>query len=266
MPITGHTALFAILADPVVHVKAPERLNRLWADQGFDGTMVPMQVPAEDLEAVVAGLRRMRNLQGLVITMPHKRAMAALCDELGPQARGVGAVNIVHRRVDGSLVGEVIDGIGFVAGLREAGLDPAGRSVYIAGAGGASSAIGSALADAGIARLTLANRTAETARRLADRLMAAHPSLPVSVGTRSPAGHDLVVNATSLGMQPGDPLPLDTDALDADQVVCEVIMQPAETPLLKAAAARGCRVQPGAPMLAAQLGLMDSFLRRGTLG
>lgn len=263
MPITGHTTLFAILADPIAQVKTPERLNALWAEQGFDGAMVPMQVAADSLGTVVAGLRATRNLQGLVITLPHKRAMALLCDELTPAARAAGAVNLVHFRADGRLVGAMIDGIGFVGGLRNAGLDPAGRSAYIAGAGGASSAIAFALADAGISRLTIANRTAETARALADRVMAAFPSLPVNVGTRSPAGHDLVVNATSLGMKPDDALPLDIDLLDASQVVAEIIMQPAETALLKAAAARGCRVHPGAPMLAAQLALMDPFLRRG---
>ena len=258
--ITGTTRVFAILADPIHHVKTPQGINRLFGSHGFDGVLVPVHVGAQGLAAMVEGLRRMQNLGGFVVTVPHKTAMAALCDELTPAAARIGAVNVVRRTADGRLVGGILDGDGFVAGLRGAGIEPAGHSVYLAGAGGAACAIAHALAGAGVACLTIANRTTARAAELVARLKEDFPALVITVGSDDPSGHDLVVNATSLGMQEDDALPLDTGRLAAGQTVAEIIMQPAETPLLRAAAARGCRVHSGAPMLANQLALMAEFM------
>ncbi|MNZ94553.1 Shikimate dehydrogenase [compost metagenome] len=155
----------------------------------------------------------------------------------------------------------MLDGEGFVSGLRSQGLDPAGRSVYLAGAGGAASAIAFALAGAGVSRLTIANRTADKARQLIDRIARQYPALTLAVGSENPAGHDMVVNGTSLGLRPGDALPLDVGLLEPQQIVAEIIMQPAETSLLLAAQARGCRIHLGAPMLTSQIALMAAFMR-----
>ena len=258
--ITGNTRIFAILADPIHQVKTPEGINRLFEAQAYDGVLVPIQVAAPDLPAMVQGLRRMNNLGGFVVTVPHKTAMPDLCDELTPAAARTGAVNVVRRTADGRLVGGILDGDGFVTGLRREGIEPGQCSVYLAGAGGAACAIADALAQAGVARLTIANRTTARAAELVARLREGFPALPIEVGSDDPSGHDLVVNCTSLGMHPGDPLPFYVDRLAAHQTVAEIIMQPAETPLLKAAAARGCRVHFGAPMLASQLALMAEFM------
>lgn len=128
------------------------------------------------------------------------------------------------------------------------------------GAGGAANAIAFALAQAGVSRLIIANRTRAKAEDLAQRVAAFLPATKVEIGSPDPSGHDLVVNATSLGLKDGDPLPLDADRLDASQVVAEIIMQPETTALLAAAAARGCRVHPGKPMLTCQLDLMADFM------
>lgn len=258
--ITGHTRIFGILADPIHHVKTPQGINGLLDAHGFDGVMVPIHVRAEDLAAMVDGLRRMNNLAGFVVTVPHKTAMPALCDELTPTAARIGAVNVVRRTADGRFVGGMLDGEGFVAGLRSAGIEPAGRSAYLAGAGGAASAIAFALALSGVARLTIANRTTAKAVELVARLKEDFPDLAITVGTHDPSQHDLVVNGTSLGLRDGDALPLDVDRLTPAQTVAEIIMQPAETPLLRAAAAKGCRVHFGAPMLASQVALMAEFM------
>ncbi len=263
--ITGHTTVFGILADPIHHVKTPQRINALFQSQGFDGVMVPIHVKPQDLETVLAGLRGMHNLAGCVITVPHKTAITALCDELTDAARAVGAVNVIHRRANGQVIGTMLDGEGFVAGLRQAGIEPRGRSAWLAGAGGAASAIAVALARSGVSRLTLHNRTRSKAQDLLARVQAMHPQLSLAVGSEDAGGHDLVVNATSLGMAADDPLPLDASRLQASQIVAEIIMTPADTALLQAARARGCRVHPGAPMLAAQIALMAAFMRNGTL-
>ena len=138
MEITGHTQIFGILADPIHHVKTPQGINRLLEARRFDGVMVPIHVGAEGLGAMVDGLRRMNNLGGFVVTVPHKTAMPALCDELTPAAQRIGAVNVVRRTGDGRLVGGMLDGEGFVAGLRSEGIEPAGLATYLAGAGGAA--------------------------------------------------------------------------------------------------------------------------------
>lgn len=258
--ITGHTRVYGILADPIHHVKTPQMVNALAARENLDAVLVPMHVSPDDLAALVAGLKRMRNLGGIIVTVPHKTAIVELCDEVTDSARRIGAVNTIRREADGRLIGEMLDGKGFVGGLIAGGIDPKGRSAYLAGAGGAANAIAFALVEAGVSRLTIANRTRAKADDLAGRLKDAFPGAQVDIGTPDPSGHDIVVNGTSLGLKDGDALPLDTDRLQPEQTVAEVIMQPEETALLKAAAARGCRVHFGKPMLACQLDLMADFL------
>jgi shikimate dehydrogenase len=139
--ITGRTAIWGILADPIHHVKTPQALNALMQEHNVDGVMIPFHVGAGGLDSLVAGLRSMHNLKGFVVTVPHKTAIVDLCDEVSEQAQAIGAVNTVRREDDGRLVGEMLDGAGFVAGLRQGGVEPRERSVYLAGAGGAANAI-----------------------------------------------------------------------------------------------------------------------------
>jgi shikimate dehydrogenase len=219
-----------------------------------------VHVPAGGLADVLAGLRRMRNLAGFVVTVPHKTAVASLCDELGPAGRAVGAVNTVRRTADGRLVGDMFDGAGFVEGLRSQGHDPAGRRVLLLGAGGAASAIAFALAEAGARRVTVANRTRAKAQAVADRVRRAFPGADVAVGDADPRDHDMVVNATSLGMRPEDPLPLDVDLLRQDVLVAEIIMKPELTPLLEQARQRQCPIHYGRHMLDRQVELMARFM------
>lgn len=258
--ITGRTRFLAILADPVHHVKTPQRINALLRAHGFDAVMVPLHVGESDLPSVLEGLRRTQNFAGCVVTVPHKTRVPALCDEISDAASQIGAVNVVHRMPDGRLRGGMLDGIGFVEGLRGAGIDLGGLAVYLAGAGGAASAIAFALAEAGVSRLTVSNRSVDRAAALIARLRASHPGLEAAVGGPDPSDHDLVVNATSLGLRTDDALPLDVSKLEARQIVAEIIMDPADTPLLKIARERGCRVHEGAPMLASQVRLMAAFM------
>ena len=256
--ITGHTRVWGILADPIRQVKTPQGLNAIMRERGVDGVMVPVHVAAADLRAVVDGLRRQRNFHGFIATVPHKTAVLDLCDEVDEAARRIGAVNAV-RQEGGRLIGTMLDGAGFVAGLRAAGIEPSGMRAYLAGAGGAANAIAFALAEAGVAHLTIANRTRERAEALRDRLAVGHPGFPVALGDAEPAWHDLLVNATSLGLAEGDPLPFSVARLGGGEIVAEIIMQPEVTPVLAAAAARGCRTHPGRPMLDGQLRLMADF-------
>ncbi|GJE02942.1 shikimate dehydrogenase family protein [Methylobacterium isbiliense] len=257
--ITGTTRVYGILADPIYHVKTPEVMNALFARAGVDGVLVPFHVAPDGLAAAVEGLRRMHNFGGFIATVPHKTAMLDLCDEVSPDARGVGAVNCVRRDPDGRMIGTMLDGLGFVAALRASGEDPAGKRVCLAGAGGAASAIAFALAGAGIAHLTVVNRTPARTDGLLARLAVAYPGLSLAT---DPGGgtHDILVNGTSLGMRADDPLPLDPALLAARPFVAEAIMEPEITPLLAAAEAAGCRVQRGRPMLDCQIVLMAQHM------
>lgn len=258
--ITGKTRIFGIVADPIAHVRTPEVMNELFAARHADAVMVPLHVRVEDLETVLAAVRRVRNLAGLIVTVPHKTAVTGLCDAVGEQARLVGAANAVRREDDGRLACDMFDGKGFLGGLLGEGIDPKGRKVLVIGAGGAAAAIAFALAAHGVAALAIANRTQHKARALAARVARAFPACAVTGGVPAPAGCELVVNATSLGLRPGDALPLDVDLLRPGMVAAEIIMKPARTAFVQAAEAKGCRVHLGRHMLDAQIRLLADFL------
>ncbi len=258
--ITGTTRFVPILAHPCRHVRTPGIFNAECAAREIDMAMVPMDVAPERLEAMVAALRGVENLAGMVVTIPHKAAIAAFCDRLTDAAAMLGVCNIIRREADGRLTGAMFDGEGFVAGLREQGHEPRGKSVLLVGAGGAAAGLAHALAGAGVGRLTLANRSPAKAEALAAALGAAFPGITVDLGPMDPAGYDIAVNGTSLGMHAGDPLPFDPARLSPGTLVAEVVMQPDVTPLLTAAAARGCPTHKGLHMITAQVRLLVDFL------
>jgi shikimate dehydrogenase len=258
--VDGRTRFFGIVADPIAQVKTPQGINRIAAEHGANSVMIPLHVAPAELPAAFTGLRVIKNFGGMIVTVPHKVAALTLCDEVSARARQVGAVNAVRREADGRLLGDIFDGIGFITGLERAGIEVKGRRVYLVGAGGAANAIAFALADAGVAELTIANRTAAKAEQLASHLGSHYPQLNISIGSPNPSGHEIVVNATSLGMKEGDPYPLDTAGLSLGMTVAEIIMEPEMTPLLAAARERGCRLHFGKPMLDCQLELMASFM------
>lgn len=261
--VSGTTRLVGVVADPVAHVQAPQALNDLFVGRGVDAVAIPMHVAPSDLSTFLTGVRGLRNLAGMVITVPHKVSVTGLCDDLTEDAVLAGAANVVRWTAEGRLAGALFDGLGFVAGLVGQGHDPKGRAVLLVGAGGAASAIAVALVRAGVGRLTIANRSRAKAEALADRLRAAYPRADVQAGPAEPADHDIVVNGTSLGLRPDDPLPLDAATLRAGTVVAEVIMQPERTPLLVAAEARGCVIHLGRHMLDAQLSQIADFFIGG---
>lgn len=258
--ITGHTRLYGIVAHPIAHVKTPEEMNNHFAALGYDGVLVPFHVQPENLEGFVDSLRRIENFGGLIVTVPHKAAILPLCDSVVGDAAAIGAVNTIRRDPDGSLVGAMLDGKGFVMGLVANDIDVAGMDACLLGAGGAASAIAFALAEAGVAHLRIVNRSHDKADDLARRVSAHYPGVKVSAGAPETASRDLVVNATSLGLKAGDALPLSDLAFRPGQIVAEAIMEPEVTPILAEAQARGARVHFGRPMLRQQIRLMGDHM------
>lgn len=256
--ITGKTKLYGIVGHPIEHVRVPATFNERFLRQSIDAVSLPIHVLPERLGAAIGGLRALENLVGFVVTAPHKKAMVAMCDEVLGEARLVGAVNTVRREPDGRLVGELFDGVGFVKGLTDLGQSPAGKRVFMMGAGGAGNAVGFALARAGASALTIRNRTPERAEDLARRIGAAYPACKVQAGSGDPAEHDIAINATSCGLKADDPLPFQVDHLKGT-LVAEVIMKPQRTALLTRAAERGLPTHEGRYMLDYQMDLMFDF-------
>lgn len=260
MILSSKTHLFGIIADPVDHLTAPQRFQNLFAEWQYDGLMVALRVGPSDLPAFFLAARGLRNLKGLVVTVPHKIAALGLLDSVSETARMVGAVNVISRHSDGSLHGDQMDGLGFVEGMKREGHDIAGRSVFIAGAGGAASGICFALAAAGAARITVYNRTLRRAETLAKRVASFYPNCLVRTGTGNPSGHEIVVNATTLGINESDPMPFDFSGLHPSMLAADVIATPKETPFLKAAALAGCSIFHGEGMIVPQMSLLAKFM------
>lgn len=253
MKIDGHTELIAHIGFPTHAFKAPLIYNPYFASAGINAVVVPMGCEAPHYPALLRSVFALSNIRGALITMPHKVSTVALLDDVSAAVRVAGACNAVRRTPQGRLQGDMFDGEGFVRGLRRKGLVLRGADALVVGSGGVGSAIAASLAAAGVARLALFDVQAAAAEGLAARLRAEFPALRVETGQRDPAGFALVVNATPLGMEPGDPLPLDVTRLQPHTFVGEVVMRQRTTAFLAAAQARGCRVQVGSDMLFEQI-------------
>lgn len=260
--IGGGTRLMGVIGDPVAQVQTPGAINPIFASMGADIVCVPMHVPAADLRTCWAGLRAMSNVVAFGVTLPHKQRVLTLCDSLDPVADRVGAVNVVIRQADGSLRGFQFDGQGFVRGLQTANIRIRGRSCLMIGAGGAAVAIAFALAQAGASEIVIANRTRSKAIELADKLNGVLGSSLARAGDAAPESGQLVINATSLGLQATDPMPLEPALLNPGMTVAEVVAHPEFTPLLQAARARGVEVHSGLRMIEGQVGVIAEHVCR----
>ena len=247
--ISGKTTLIAHLGYPTESFKAPMIYNPWFDRQGIDAVVMPMGVKTEDYAGVLASLFKLTNIRGALVTMPHKITTLSLVDEATPTAKIAGACNAILKRPDGSLLGDQFDGAGFVRGVQRKGRALEGARVLVSGSGGVGSAIAASLAAAGVAEMALYDSSAASSEALAGRLRAHYPQLVVTTGSNDPAGFDLVVNATPLGMKEGDPLPFDVARIAPSTFVGEVVMKSEYTPLLRAVRDKGCAVQVGTDML-----------------
>jgi len=249
MSLTGQSRLAGVIGWPVSHSRSP-RLHGFWLDElGIDGAYVPLAVPPDRLGDALKGLPAL-GFRGANMTVPYKTAALDACDSLDPAARAIGAVNTIVVGEDGMLAGMNTDAMGFLANLdQESGFRAAGKNAVVLGAGGAARAIAWALADAGAARVTVVNRTPERAEVLAADLGGPLTARPWTALADSLAGADLLVNATSLGMQGKPPLDVDLSPLGADAVVNDIVYTPLKTELLRQARGRGLTVVDGLGML-----------------
>jgi shikimate dehydrogenase len=255
------TGRVGIIGFPLGHSISPAFQQAAFDELGLDCAYERWPTPSDELEARIQSLRGPEVL-GANVTVPHKQAVISLVDEIDPIASRIGAINTIVRNVNGTLRGHNTDAEGFIRSLRaDTGFDPAGRAVVILGAGGAARAVAFGLADAGIKRITILNRTKEKAMELADavaraasiRVTGASPG-PESALNGDPAP-DLIVQCTSIGMSGGSEegkAPEISGLISDGTLVCDLVYNPIVTPLLRLAAARGARTLGGLSMLVHQ--------------
>ena len=251
--INGNTELIAHIGYPTHTFKSPMIYNPYFEESGINAVVVPFGCKPEQFKTFLPAVFSLENIRGALITMPHKVAVLDLLDEVTPTVRVAGACNAVKKLADGRLVGDMFDGAGFVRGVQRKGFDLSAKRVLVVGSGGVGSAIAASLAGAGIAAISLFDVNTAACEGLAQRIRQHYPQIEVRTGSNDPVGHDLVVNATPMGMNEGDPLPLDVTRLSPETFVGEVVMRQETTAFLAAAQARGCKTQVGSDMLFEQI-------------
>ncbi|MBV8915724.1 MAG: hypothetical protein JOZ05_22140 [Acetobacteraceae bacterium] len=262
--IDGKTGIIAHIGYPTESFKSPMIYNPWFAARGINATVIPMGCKREDYASFLKLVFRLTNVQGALITMPHKVTTLDLVDEASVSAKIAGACNAVKLDERGVMIGDMFDGEGFVRGVLKKGRKLAGANALVAGCGGVGSAIAASLAKAGVARLGLYDAFSESMNALAERLRTHYSKLDVRTGSANSTGYDIVVNATPLGMNKDDPLPLDVERISPKAFVGEVVMKEEITPFLAAARARGCDYQVGTDMLFEQIPAYLEFFGFGT--
>lgn len=256
--VDGATRLYGIIGDPVAQTASPRVFSARFRAAGRNAILLPFHVPGAAFETTVRGIMALANLDGIIVTVPYKARMLQFVDRILPTAKKVGAVNALRREADGQWSGDMFDGRGMVRAITARAGAVAGRNVMLIGAGGAGSAIACALAEAGVASITLCDTDTRRAHVLAARLAHIAPACVLRVGPATSDGIDLLVNASPVGMNPQDGLPAPLGKLDPRVIVADVVVAD-ETPLLRHARACGCATVRGQEMMLAQVDEMLAF-------
>ena len=260
--VSGTTDVYLILGDPVEQVRAPESFNLIFARMGIDAVLVPAHVAPEHLEAFVKAAFLTKNIKGMWVAIPHKAPITRLLDNCSELGRIAGAVNGIRRNADGRIEGGLFDGEGFVASLDYFGIGYAGKRALVIGAGGGASAIAVSLACAGArscAEVALFDPVPGKAADVAARIALASQSNVHATGSNDPAGYDLVINASPLGLKTTDPMPCDVSRMEPHAALVDILMKNQPTPVVRAARARGLVAQPGFEMMIQQTHLYLEF-------
>jgi shikimate dehydrogenase len=257
--LDGATRLFPIIGDPVEHAKSPQRFSQGLAGRRVNALCVPMVVPEGALDDVMRGLARVPNIDGLLVTMPHKFTSFAYCATSSKRASLPRGVSVMRRNADGTWHGDMLDGLAFVKAQVDAGAKPHAARVLLIGAGAAGSAIAIALLEAGVRELVIHDTDAARVSQLLG-ILGELGAGRAKVGGPDPAGFDMVCNATPMGFTDSDPLPVAADRLEPSMFVGDVIARHGVTPLLKAAEAAGCKTANGTQMVEAVQEMMLDFM------
>lgn len=256
---SGATRVHFIVGDPIAQVKSPFGVTQAFEQAGRDAICVPAHVRTADLGQWLKGVSLAHNVDGIIVTVPHKFDCYALCATASPRAEFLKTVNTMRRSADGSWYGDMFDGLGYIEAMRAKGCAPEGKKALLVGAGGAGSAIAHALVMAGVRELAIHDPDHTRRDSLINRL-ASLKKAQVTAGSADPTGMDIAINATPIGMKANDPTPIDTHAITAHMFIGCVITAPAVPPLIEVARAKGCNTMTGADMFARVRDLMVNFL------
>ena len=257
--LNGATRVHFIVGDPIAQVKSPAGVTQAFHDAGRNAICIPAHVAPADLAHWAKSVSLAQNVDGIIVTVPHKFASFDLCHTTSERSSFLKAVNTLRRNRDGSWHGDMFDGMGYVEALQAKGCNPRGQRVLLVGAGGAGSAIAYSLMTAGVKELAV--HDADSVRR--DALVSQLASLGlgrVTTGGNDPTGFEICINATPIGMKDTDPHPIDSRKFTAKQFVGCVITAPSVPPMIAAARAKGCNTLTGTDMFTRVRDLIVNFL------
>lgn len=262
--IAGKTKVFGVVADPITHVRAPEVFNKIFKQNKIDAVCVPFHICNEDILSFISICKKWKNLSGIFVTIPHKEIIATACDTLNKEAELIGAVNVIRPEKNGGWRGAMYDGSGFVNAMKQHSFNFNNKNVAIFGAGGAATAIVSALIKENIENITIVNRNIDRAVNVKTKMVKSQGSkvankIHVVKASEIHYDYDLIINATPLGLDANDALPIPTEIINNKVFVAEIIMKPHNTKLISYAEKVGCKVFRGAAMFDSQVELIRKF-------
>lgn len=257
--LNGETRIFYIVGDPIAQVKSPSLLTKSLNARGENAIVIPAHIAANDLLSFVESAKLMKNLDGVVFTIPHKFAGLELCDESSERARYAGSANVMFRQKNGLWWGDNTDGQGYMDGIQAQGFNVKNKAALLVGAGGAGSAIAFEILERGASLLKIYDQNDKRLSRLVETLKEKFGD-KVFAGDSDPEGVDLVANATPVGMKSGDPSPIIIEKLNKNQFVADVITKPEISPLVAYARDIGCNSMPGSGMFNAQAEILVDIL------
>lgn len=258
--LSGETRIFPIVGDPIAQVRSPKFLTEIMESKGINGIVPPLQVKPENIEQFFSTIEQTQNIDGLVVTLPHKTAALSFCDQVTNRASIIGSVNITRRLSDGRFVGDNTDGEAYVTAVRNCGGNPEGKRVIQIGVGGAGSAVAYEFLAQGAAELHIFDLDQERQESSVNKLNTQFPGRVFKAASNDPSGMDIVANVTPVGMRETDPTPVPVDKLSSDMFYADAITKPAITRLGEAARALGCKASAGADMFDAQALKLVEFM------
>ena len=258
--VNGKTRVYGIVGDPIEQVRSPEMVTWEMQKRDHNAVLIPMHIARDEFDSVMPQIMRMRNLDGLIFTIPFKAQAIALAKILGPQASQIGAINALKKHSNGAWSGEIFDGIGCVEAFKQRGITLQDKRLQLIGLGGAGSAICVALAYEKPKLLRLFDINAQTTERMAKMVNTISPQTVVEVGLPLAEGIDILLNASPVGMLSDARLPLAVEQFKKELIVFDAIVMPENTPLLSLAQDCGCQVVRGREMMLGQISkIVDYF-------
>lgn len=258
--VNGKTRVYGIVGDPIEQVRSPEMVTWEMQKRDHNALLIPMHIARDEFDTLMPHIMRMRNLDGLIFTIPFKAQAIALAKTLGPQASQIGAINALKKHSSGAWSGEIFDGIGCVEAFKQKGITLQDKRLQLIGLGGAGSAICVALAYEKPKLLRLFDINAQTTERMSKMVNTISPQTVIEVGLPHAEGIDILLNASPVGMLNDARLPLAVQQFKKELIVFDAIVMPENTPLLSLAQDCGCQVVRGREMMLGQISkIVDYF-------